>query len=143
MSKTFNKKRLLPKEQQGTKSPRTPRTVKQVKEQKTTITPSSTTTKTKDTRKSAIQTPRLLKGGTTPIKVGKKVETRRKLLNTKTEAKEQQDNDSFSTIVLEQKQCIGENPHTPKSKMHAQSCEASDSNSSIKVAVRVRPFSER
>ena len=142
MSTSLNKKRLLPKEQQGTKSPKTPRTVKQVKELKASITPSSTTIKTKDTRKSAIQSPRVLKEGTTPIKVGKKVETptRRKLLNTKTVAKEQQDNDSFSTIVLEQKQCTRENPHTPKSKMHDLSC---DTNSSIKVSVRVRPFSER
>ena len=148
MSTPLNKKRLLPNpKDHGTKSPRTPRTAKHIKEQKGPITPSSSLTtslKNKDTRKSTVQTPRLLKG-TTPVKVSQRADTptKRKLLSTKTEVKESQENDSFSTIILEQKQSIGENSCIIKQKMQVPSCEANDNNSSIKVAVRVRPFSER
>ena len=151
MSTPLNKKRLLPlnaKEQVG-KSPRTPKTLKKVSESMAPVNPSSSTSllkekkkdKNKELRNSSI--PSRFSKGTTPVKVNTRLETpARNKLNTKIKETEQAQ-DSFSTIVLEQKQSVAENSHTPKSRMNLQPFETGNNNSSIKVAVRVRPFSER
>lgn len=149
MSTPINKRRLLqqntPKEQVSKSPARTPKTVKQVREQKaaTNLLHSTLLNEKKKKRNSTV--PARLAKSATPVKANRTNDTKsttsvKKKLNSNNKIQneeKEQGHDSFSTVVLEQNNIPAEK------SLSRQHNTGNSNNSSIKVAVRVRPFSER